>query len=40
MKNKIILASQSVVRKKILNDNNIDCEVMPANIDEDEIKKH
>tara|TARA_B110000014_G_C20118170_1_gene591352 strand:- start:1283 stop:1870 length:588 start_codon:yes stop_codon:yes gene_type:complete len=39
MKNKIILASQSVVRKKILNDNNIDCEVMPANIDEDEIKK-
>ena len=39
MKNKIILASQSAVRKKILNDNNIDCEVIPANIDEDEIKK-
>ena len=39
MKNKIILASQSAVRKKILNDNNIDCEVIPANIDEDEVKK-
>ena len=39
MKNKIILASQSAVRKKILNDNNIECEVIPANIDEDEIKK-
>ena len=39
MKNKIILASKSAVRKKILNDNNIDCEVIPANIDEDEVKK-
>jgi septum formation protein len=38
MKNKIILASQSVVRKKILNDNDIDCEVIPANIDEDQVK--
>mgnify|MGYP001270725073 CR=1 FL=1 len=39
MKIKIILASKSGVRKKILNDNDILCEVMPANIDEDQIKK-
>ena len=39
MKNKIILASKSAVRKKILNDNNIDCEVIPANIDEELIKE-
>ena len=36
---KIILASKSGVRKKILNKNGINCEVMPANIDEDQIKK-
>jgi len=36
---KIILASKSGVRKKILNENNINCEVMPANIDEDQIKE-
>ena len=35
---KLILASKSGVRKKILNDNNIDCEVIPSNVDEDEIK--
>ena len=35
----IILASQSGVRKKILNENGINCEVMPAKIDEDLIKK-
>ena len=39
MKIKIIIASKSGVRKKILNDNDILCEVMPANIDEDQIKK-
>ena len=36
---KIILASKSGVRKKILNENDIDCEVLPANIDEDQIKE-
>ncbi len=34
----IILASKSKVRKKILNSNKIDCEVVPSNIDEDSIK--
>ena len=38
MSKKIILASKSGVRKKILDQNNIICEVMPANIDEDQIK--
>ena len=36
---KIILASQSGVRKKILNKNGIDCEVLPSNINEDEVKR-
>ena len=36
---KIILASKSQVRKDILNKNNITCEVMPSNINEDEVKK-
>ena len=35
----IILASGSEVRKKILEKNNIECEVIPANIDESLIKK-
>ena len=35
---KIILASKSEVRKKILENHKIDCEVIPSNIDEDEIK--
>ena len=39
MINKIILASKSGVRKKILNQNGIDCEVIPGNIDEDQIKE-
>jgi len=39
MKNKIILASKSGVRKKILNENGIDIEVIPANIDEDQVKE-
>ena len=38
MISKIILASKSGVRKKILEDNGINCEVVPANIDEDIIK--
>ena len=36
---KIILASKSGVRKEILNKNGIDCEVLPSNINEDEVKK-
>ena len=39
MKNKIILASSSGVRKKILNQNGIDCEVEPPNVDEDQVKE-
>ena len=39
MINNIILASRSEVRKKILNDNGIDCEVVPANVDEDQVKE-
>ena len=35
----IILASKSKVRKKILEENNIKCEIIPSNIDEDLIKK-
>ena len=35
---KVILASKSKVRKNILNNNNIQCSVEPANIDEDSIK--
>ena len=39
MNKKIILASKSGVRKKILEQNNIICEVIPANVDEDPIKE-
>ena len=39
MLKKIILASKSLVRKKILEKNGIKCIVEPANIDEDLIKK-
>ena len=39
MINKIILASKSSIRKKILNKNNINCEVIPANVDEDSVKE-
>ena len=35
---KLILASKSKVRKKILDDNGIDCDVIISNVDEDEIK--
>ena len=36
---KIILASKSEVRKNILKNNNIECEVHPSNVDEDPIKE-
>ena len=39
MTNKIILASRSTVRKKILNKSSINCEVMPANVYEDQVKE-
>jgi septum formation protein len=35
---KIILASKSEVRKKILDDNNLSCTVIPSNVDEDQVK--
>ena len=39
MSNKIILASKSGVRKKILDENNINCDVISSNIDEDQVKE-
>ena len=39
MVSKIILASKSAVRKKILEDNKIICSVEPSNVDEDSIKE-
>jgi len=39
MINQIILASKSGVRKKILNENGIHCEVVPSNVDEDQVKE-
>jgi len=39
MLSKIILASKSVVRKDILNKNNIECIVEPSNVDEDPVKE-
>ena len=39
MINKIILASKSGVRKEILNKNGINCEVIPSNVDQDQIKE-
>ena len=39
MISKIILASKSGVRKKILDQNGIHCEVIPSNIDEESIKE-
>ena len=35
---KIVLASKSGVRKDILNKNNIECEICPSNVNEDEVK--
>ena len=39
MLNKIILASQSKVRKEILDKNNIKCVVEPSNVDEEPVKE-
>ncbi len=39
IKNEIILASKSKVRKEILENNNIKCKVITSNIDEDPIKQ-
>ena len=39
MINKIILASSSGVRKKILNQNGINCKIMPNNVDEEIVKE-
>ena len=39
MVNKIILASKSKVRKKILEENGVICVVEPANVDEELVKK-
>ena len=39
MLNNIILASKSKVRKNILENNNINCEVIPSNVDEDSVKE-
>ena len=39
MINKIILASKSQVRRKILEKNGLQCEVDPANIDEESVKQ-
>ena len=39
MMKQIILASKSEVRKKILEKNNITCEVIPSNIDEQQVKE-
>ena len=36
---KIILASKSGVRKKILDNNNVNCDVIVSNVDEDEVKE-
>jgi len=39
MVDQIILASKNKVRKKILEENKIECRVEPANVDEDSIKE-
>ena len=39
MLNKIILASKSKVRKEILDQHNIPCEVKPSNVDENVVKE-
>jgi len=35
---KIILASKSEIRKKILEKNNFNCTIIPSNVDEDQVK--
>ena len=39
MTNQIILASKSMVRKKILIQNGINCEMVPSNVDENQVKE-
>ena len=39
MINNIVLASRSGIRKKILNQNGINCEVIPSNVDEETVKE-
>ncbi|WP_415290541.1 Maf family protein [Candidatus Pelagibacter sp. Uisw_136] len=39
MVNEIILASKSGVRKKILEENNIQCKIEPSGVDEDSVKE-
>ena len=39
MVKEIILASKSGVRKKILEENNIQCKIEPSNVDEDSVKE-
>ena len=39
MINQIVLASKSKVRKKILDSNQINCIVVPSNVDEDSVKE-
>ena len=39
MVKEIILASKSIVRKKILEKNNIQCKIEPSNVDEDSVKE-
>ena len=39
MVKEIILASKSGVRKKILDENNIQCKIEPSNVDEDSVKE-
>jgi len=36
---KIVLASNSKVRKKILDENEIECKVLPSNVDEESVKE-
>ena len=38
--NNIILASKSEVRRKILEENGIQCKVLPSNIDEGFVKEN
>jgi len=40
MVKEIILASKSGVRKKILEENNIQCKIVPSNVDEDSVKEN
>ena len=39
MVEEIILASKSGVRRKILEENNIQCKIEPSNVDEDSVKE-